>query len=54
MGRSRRFALYTERQLCEPLLTKLLEAAERRYVPFADKIKFAGVHIYTKFRAGLA
>ena len=32
-GRSCRFAFEIERQLCEPLPTKPLKAAKRRYVP---------------------
>ncbi len=35
-GRSRRFALNFERRLSDPLLTKSLEAARRRYVPKTD------------------
>ncbi len=35
-GRSRRFGFEIERRLCEPLPTKPLEAAKRRYVPIAD------------------
>ena len=48
-GRSHRLAFEIERQLSEPLLTKPLEAAKRRYVPEADKIRFAGVLTYGCF-----